>query len=69
MIGRAALFGGAAAMVAIMGAAGALGAATPDPCSLVPGGTVAATLGLKGVTLAGKLSTRADGAVKQSVCT
>jgi hypothetical protein len=59
----------AAAIAAAVVASGAAGAATPNPCSLVPGATVASTLGLKGVTLSGKLSTRPDGKVKQSVCT
>jgi hypothetical protein len=50
-------------------AASALGGTVPDPCTLVPGGTVATTVGLKGVTLVGKVSTRPDNAVKQTLCT
>jgi len=69
VIGRAALCTAAAVVAAVAAVAGASGAATPNPCTLVPAGTVASTVGLKGVTLTGKLSTRADGAVKQSVCT
>jgi hypothetical protein len=59
----------AAAVLAGATAAGALGGAVPNPCTIVPSGTVASTVGLKGVSLVGKLSTRPDGAVKQSLCT
>ena len=64
---------GAAATVAAVSALvvslGALGAAVPNPCKLVPAATVASTLKLKGPAPSGKLTTRADGAVKQDVCT
>jgi hypothetical protein len=40
----------------------------PNPCTLVSAATVAATVGLTGVTLTGKSSERPDGPVKQSVC-
>lgn len=44
-------------------------ATVPNPCKLVAPVTIASTLGLKDVTLKGTLSTRPDGAVKQSLCT
>jgi hypothetical protein len=53
----------------IVAVAGARAAAVPNPCALVPAATVASTVGLKGVMLKGKLSTRPDNGVKQSLCT
>jgi hypothetical protein len=44
----------------------AAGAKTPNPCTLVPIGTLGSTVGL---TSPGKLSTRPDGRVKQTLCT
>jgi hypothetical protein len=38
----------------------------PDPCTLVPAGTIASTVGVSG---AGKLSTRPDNGVKDTLCT
>ena len=50
-------------------ATAALAATVPNPCKLLSPATIASTVGLKGVTLTGILSTRPDGAVKQSLCT
>jgi hypothetical protein len=64
------LVGAASAALAVATfAALAQGAApVPNPCVLVSADTVGSTLGLK-TTAAGKVSTRPDGSVKQSVCT
>ena len=48
---------------------GASAATVPNPCTILPGSTISGTVGLKGVTLQGKVSTRPDGPVKQSLCT
>ena len=58
----ASLFG-----VAAVTAAGA--ASVPNPCTLVPAATLSSAVGLKGVVLKGKVSTRPDGAAKQTLCT
>jgi hypothetical protein len=60
--------GAAAALMACLGATVAAGAVS-NPCKVIPARTVAATVGLEGVALHGKLTTRPDGKVKQSVCT
>ena len=69
MSGRAlARIGAAAASAAIAGTlvGGALGAPkVPDPCTLVPSGTVASTVGFKA---AGTISTRPDNGVKDTLC-
>ncbi len=59
------------AALAVLGIVGptASAATVPNPCQLVSVATVASTIGLKGVPLAGKLSTRPDGRVTQSLCT
>jgi hypothetical protein len=62
-------FGLLAGAVALVFTAGASAAKVPNPCSLVPASEVTATMGVKGATLVGKLSTRPDGAVKQTLCT
>ncbi len=56
--------GGAIACAWVGSAIGA--AKVPDPCTLVPAAKVLSTTGVK---VAGKLSTRPDGPVKQSLCT
>jgi hypothetical protein len=50
-------------------ALGAPAAAVPNPCTIIRAATIATTVGLKAVTLMGKLSTRADGKVHQTLCT
>ena len=66
---RVGLVAAGACLAAAAWAVTAAGAAVPNPCTVVASGTVATTMGLKGVTLSGKLTTRPDGRVKQSVCT
>jgi hypothetical protein len=53
----------------VLGAAAASGATVPNPCTLVSASAVASSLGLEGAPLTGVLSKRADGPVKQSLCT
>jgi hypothetical protein len=50
-------------------ASAASAATVPNPCKIVPAGTVVSAVGLKGVSLEGKISTRPDGLAKQTLCT
>jgi hypothetical protein len=65
------LFGavGGALALAITLTTGASAAKVPDPCTLVSAATVSSAVGDKGAMLVGRLSTRAGGPVKQSLCT
>lgn len=69
--GRWLVVGSAAVIAACLSvfAPTASATAVPNPCTIVPVATVASTLGLTGVSLKGKLSTRPDGRVRQSLCT
>ena len=60
--------GAIASLCAAAAAGGAGAAAVPNPCTLVSPAVVSSTVGLSS-TLSGKLSTRPDGKVKQSLCT
>ena len=64
----------ATAVSAVVAAAGwtaaAPGAApVPNPCKVVPFSTISTSVGLQGASLVGKLSTRPDGTLKQTLCT
>jgi hypothetical protein len=62
-------FGLFAGVVALVFASGASAATVPNPCTLLAASEVNATVGVKGATLVGKLSTRPDNLVKLTICT